>query len=343
MADEWIGNLIVNGSALQGTLWWETKAVTVTSPGYDDNYCFRVEAGGTMTQSADAEDWTIGAKRLRIEFYHTGDHAIDTIPDGTMQVHIKTDTSNDYIIIPIDNTKGDWQEASAEYTVPEGAAIKQITITIKANRMIILDAIRCRKSFGVEQNVVEYVEQRMPVYLYAANSSPKSIGTIPVLVLSTNIKSQSPVNLQIGLVLVGTASDALILTARFFLAGKQIPLKIRQACTVGYNTISANFIIPQVQPGAFRLDVQCDVNAGSFDIETDHATMYVMGAELEGGVPPEIPFVLWQEKVPIVAIIPPDDGSNAYIKEPTSVVAAETINVVPIYLTESVSTQLTEG
>jgi len=195
MADEWIGNLIVNGSALQGTLWWETKAVTVTSPGYDDNYCFRVEAGGTMTQSADAEDWTIGAKRLRIEFYHTGDHAIDTIPDGTMQVHIKTDTSNDYIIIPIDNTKGDWQEASAEYTVPEGAVIKQITFTIKANRMIILDALRCRKSFGVEQNVVEYIEQRMPVYLYAANNSPKSIGTIPVLILSTNIKSQSPVNL----------------------------------------------------------------------------------------------------------------------------------------------------
>lgn len=305
----------MNGSALQGTLWWETKAVTVTSPGYDDNYCFRVEAGGTMTQSADAEDWTIGAKRLRIEFYHTGDHAIDTIPDGTMQVHIKTDTSNDYITILINNTKGDWQEASAEYAVPKGAVIKQITFTIKANRMIILDALRCRKSFGVEQSVVEYIEQRMPVYLYAANSSPKSIGTIPVLVLSTNIKSQSPVNLQIGLVLVGTASDALILTAKFFLAGKQIPLKIRQACTVGYNTISANFIIPQVQPGAFRLDVQCDVNAGSFDIETDHATMYVMGAELEGGVPSEIPFVLWQEKV----------------------------KVVPIFLTESVSTQLTEG
>lgn len=342
MADEWIGNLIVNGSALQGTLWWETKAVTVTSPGYDDNYCFRVEAGGTMTQSADAEDWTIGAKRLRIEFYHTGDHAIDTIPDGTMQVHIKTDTSNDYITILINNTKGDWQGASAEYAVPKGAVIKQITFTIKANRMIILDALRCRKSFGVEQGIVDYVEQRMPVYLYAANSSPKSIGTIPVLVLSTNIKSQSPVNLQIGLVLVGTASVALILTAKFFLAGKQIPLKIRQACTVGYNTISANFIIPQVQPGAFRLDVQCDVNAGSFDIETDHATMYVMGAELEGGVPPEIPFVLWQEKVPIVATIP-GEGSDAYIEEPTSVVAAETINVVPIFLTESVSTQLTEG
>lgn len=342
MADEWIGNLIVNGSALQGTLWWETKAVTVTSPGYDDNYCFRVEAGGTMTQSADAEDWTIGAKRLRIEFYHTGDHAIDTIPDGTMQVHIKTDTSNDYITILINNTKGDWQGASAEYAVPKGAVIKQITFTIKANRMIILDALRCRKSFGVEQGIVDYVEQRMPVYLYAANSSPKSIGTIPVLVLGTNIKSQSPVNLQIGLVLVGTASVALILTAKFFLAGKQIPLKIRQACTVGYNTISANFIIPQVQPGAFRLDVQCDVNAGSFDIETDHATMYVMGAELEGGVPPEIPFVLWQEKVPIVATIP-GEGSDAYIEEPTSVVAAETINVVPIFLTESVSTQLTEG
>lgn len=342
MADEWIGNLIVNGSALQGTLWWETKAVTVTSPGYDDNYCFRVEAGGTMTQSADAEDWTIGAKRLRIEFYHTGDHAIDTIPDGTMQVHIKTDTSNDYITILINNTKGDWQEASAEYAVPEGAVIKQITITIKANRMIILDALRCRKSFGVEQSVVEYVEQRMPVYLYAANNSPKSIGTIPVLILSTNIKSQSPVNLQIGLVLVGTASDALILTAKFFLAGKQIPLTIRQACTVGYNTISANFIIPQVQPGAFRLNVQCDVNTGSFDIETDHATMYVMGAELEGGVPPEIPFVLWQEKVPIVATLP-GEGSDAYNEEPTSVVAAETINVVPIFLTESVSTQLTEG
>jgi hypothetical protein len=342
MADEWVGNLIVNGSALQGTQWWDVQNASAASPGYDDNFCFQIESDGTMSQSADAEDWTIGAKRLRIEFYHTGDHAIDTIPDGTMQVHIQTDTSNDYITILINNTKGDWQGASAEYAVPKEAVIKQITFTIKANRMIILDALRCRKSFGVEQSVAEYIEQRMPVYLYAANSSPKSIGTIPVLVLGTNIKSQSPVNLQIGLVLVGTASVALILTAKFFLAGKQIPLKIRQACTVGYNTISANFIIPQVQPGAFRLDVQCDVNAGSFDIETDHATMYVMGAELEGGISSEIPFVLWQEKVPIVATIP-GEGSDAYIEEPTSVVAAETINVVPIFLTESVSTQLTEG
>jgi adenosylhomocysteinase len=84
MADEWVGNLIVNGSALQGTQWWDVQNASAASPGYDDNFCFQIESDGTMSQSADAEDWTIGAKRLRIEFYHTGDHAIDIRPDLTI-------------------------------------------------------------------------------------------------------------------------------------------------------------------------------------------------------------------------------------------------------------------
>nr|WP_284700659.1 phage tail spike protein [Thermoanaerobacterium sp. R66] len=150
-----------------------------------------------------------------------------------------------------------------------------------------------------EQSISSDIAAAQPSMLFATNNQQLTITTTQQYPVSLSITNFSSTNAQIGLMIVGQASAALVLTVKFFLAGTQIGPTIQQQCQAGYNTIGVPFVLAQIQQGSAMLGVQMYTSTGTFTIAAQHLQFYVYATNLLGGVGSEAPRVNWEENIDV--------------------------------------------
>src|SRR5690606_23843217 len=197
-------------------------------------------------------------------------------------------------------------------------------IEIRGADLLITD-IACEKAFGVDDDTADYVKSQMPVYLFAMNNAALTIGTIQHYPLHVVLTHEEPTNLHVGLMIVGQASTALTLQVKFLLGGERLNSELNQTCAVGSNTISANFLIPQLQPHSRRFEVQIQTSGGTFIVQVEHMQLFVMGANLEGGMSPDAPWVNWEEIFKVSKVMPRIGSVETGLQNP---VPSSTIQIV---------------
>lgn len=295
----WVSNIVVNGDANNGTSSWDVTNVTVETIGTKKYFHLQ---NGRMKQSIDVEKWIIGVHQVRLSFLACVNEPVADIPvqsiakvrfifeDGTVETAYRLIESADFetleVIHDINKRK-----------------VTQIEIGIRGADLLITD-IACEKVFGVDDDTADYVKSQMPVYLYAVNNAALTIGTIQQYPLHVVLTHEEATNLHIGLMLVGQASMAMTLQVKFLLGGERLNFELNHVCSTGWNTISANFLIPQIQPGSRRFEVQVQVSGGTFTVQPEHMQLFVMGANLEGGLSPDAPWVNWEEIFKVSRVMP---------------------------------------
>ena len=295
----WVSNIVVNGDANNGTSSWDATNVTVETIGTKKYFHLQ---NGRMKQSIDVEKWIIGVHQVRLSFVARVNESVTdnqvqsvarikfTLEDGGVETAYRLIESTDFetleVIHDINKRK-----------------VTQIEIEIRGADLLITD-IACEKAFGVDDDTADYVKSQMPVYLYAVNNAALTIGTIQQYPLHVVLTHEEPTNLHVGLMIVGQASTALTLQVKFLLGGGRLNFELNQICAGGWNTISANFLIPQLQPGSRRFEVQVQTDVGTFTVQPEHMQLFVMGANLEGGISPDAPWVNWEEIFKVSKVMP---------------------------------------
>ena len=295
----WVGNIVANGDANNGTSSWDATNVTVETIGIKKY--FRLQ-NGRMKQSIDVEKWIIGVHQVRLSFVARVNESVTdkqvqsvarikfTLEDGRVETAYRLIESADFetfeVIHDINKRK-----------------VTQIEIEIRGADLLVTD-IACEKAFGVDEETADYVKSQMPVYLYAVNNAALTIGDIQQYPLHVILTHEEPTNLHVGLMIVGQASAALTLQVKFLLGGGRLNFELNQICADGWNTISANFLIPQLQPGSRRFEVQVQTDVGTFTVQPEHMQLLVMGANLEGGISPDAPWVNWEEFFKVSKVVP---------------------------------------
>ena len=295
----WTSNIVINGDANNGLSGWETSNAAVERVGLK-NY-FHIK-NGFIKQSIDVSTWIIGVAQIRLRIYARVQEVVtDTLVQSYARVKLYLeDGTTEATDLYIENT--DFATLEVIHDVNRRKA-SHIEIIIQGADLYITD-IACEKSFGVSEDVGDYIESRMPILLYAVNNNALSIGTIQQYPLHLVLTHEEPTNLNVGLMIVGQASTALTLQVKFLLGGERLNFELNQTCAVGWNTISANFLIPQLQPGSRRFEVQIQTSGGTFTVQPEHMQLFVMGANLEGGLSPDAPWVNWEEIFKVSKVMP---------------------------------------
>lgn len=121
------------------------------------------------------------------------------------------------------------------------------------------------------------------------NESDISVGTNYTAALEMSFSTYAPTNMQVGLVLVGTASTDLTLDGYFDIAGQKVGVPIRQKVFAGSNIISVTFLLTQIQEGSDFLRLFLKTNTGTFTVSKNESQLYIIGRNLLGGVSAELP------------------------------------------------------
>lgn len=295
----WVGNIVVNGDANNGTSSWDVSNVVVEK--IESKNFFHLQ-NGYMRQSVEVEKWIIGVHQVRLSFLACVNEPVADIPvqsmakvrfifeDGTVETAYRLIEAMDFTTLEV------------IHDINKRKVI-QIEIEIHGTDLLITD-IACEKAFGVDDDTADYVKSQMPVYLFATNNAALTIGTIQQYPLHVVLTHEESTNLHVGLMIVGQASTALTLQVKFLLGGERLNFELNQTCMASWNTISANFLIPQLQPGSRRFEVQVQTNVGTFTVQPEHMQLFVMGANLEGGLSPDAPWVNWEEIFKVSKVMP---------------------------------------
>lgn len=187
-----------------------------------------------------------------------------------------------------------------------------------------------------EQSISSDIAAAQPSMLFATNNQQLTITTTQQYPVSLSITNFSSTNAQIGLMIVGQASTAMILTVKFFLAGIQIGPTIQQQCQTGYNTIGVPFVLAQLQQGSAMLDVQMYTSIGTFTIAPQHLQFYVYATNLLGGTDSRAPRVNWEENIN-VRVVQLNSVALAEMQVPISTVHDEIISLNQITTSVSVT------
>jgi len=108
--------------------------------------------------------------------------------------------------------------------------------------------------------------------------------------------------MQVGLVLVGTASTDLTLDGYFDIAGQKVGVPIRQKVFAGSNIISVTFLLTQIQEGSDFLRLFLKTNTGTFTVSKNESQLYIVGRNLLGGLSAELPYASIVEEVQMPSI-----------------------------------------
>lgn len=137
-------------------------------------------------------------------------------------------------------------------------------------------------------DLMDTIEEKTIV---ARNGEDLSIGNEPELLLQISITSYSSFNAQVGLYLIGQASQASLFRGYFLLGGERVGPEIKQVMNKGYNTISLNFILDQIQEGSDFLEFVGYIESGSLLVELNQLEVYLKGQNLLGAVESKLPRV----------------------------------------------------
>ncbi len=173
------------------------------------------------------------------------------------------------------------------------------------------------------------------------NENDISIGTNYTTALEMSFSTYAPTNMQVGLVLVGTASTDLILDGHFDIAGQKVGVPIRQKVFAGNNIISLTFLLTQIQEGSDFLRLFLKTNSGTFTVSKNESQLYIIGRNLLGGVSAELPRANVVEEVEFIT---PIIGENRMVTKqiPIKRGISENVAYSMIDVTENVTVELEE-
>lgn len=144
---------------------------------------------------------------------------------------------------------------------------------------------------SVEEDPIESsdIQVAQPSVIRVTNSGAKTISANDQNVASLSVTAYASTNATAGFLVVGQASAAGELHARFAFNGEAVGPEIVQQVTTGYNTIGAPFLLQQVPQGSAFLDVFVRVTAGSFTIADGKLEFYLYATNLLGGLSSDLP------------------------------------------------------
>lgn len=109
-----------------------------------------------------------------------------------------------------------------------------------------------------------------------------------ILILSIGLSSSA--NAQAGLHVVGEASSATVLLEGFFdVGGVRFSTEVKQALQPGWNTITASFVVPQLQEGVHAVRFYLKSTGGAFHIAREKAEFFMVAENLLGGMSSMLP------------------------------------------------------
>lgn len=154
--------------------------------------------------------------------------------------------------------------------------------------------------------------------------------------------SHAPTNMQIGLTILGYASTDMLLEGYFDISGKKVGRELKQEVKAGWNTITMNFLILQVEEGADFLRFFLKTNTGMFSIERDKIELYIMAKNLLGGTSAKLPRANVVEEVEFtITSIDVIDSADVETQEPIIVHVTEYVELInAIEVTDEMEVEL---
>src|SRR5690625_33428 len=109
------------------------------------------------------------------------------------------------------------------------------------------------------------------------------------LILSMTITNYASTHAQLGLAIVGQATQNALLEMYLDIDGRIHDFSVKQVVQPGYNTIALPMILTQIQEGSHLLNVFLKVNDGTFTVARHDAQMFVQAENLQGGLATTLP------------------------------------------------------
>mgnify|MGYP000851224731 CR=1 FL=1 len=136
--------------------------------------------------------------------------------------------------------------------------------------------------------------------------------TLPIIVLEAT-------NTAAHMTVVGESASQRLLDGYFTLNGEVLETSVKQVMFQGFNTISVNFIMTQMQEGFHNLKFYLKSEGNSFFIKQNECTVFTTGQGLYAQLGTKLPSAYFAEEVRFISSIKVDDEVSAETKYPTLV------------------------
>ncbi|MFU0834009.1 MAG: hypothetical protein ACFWUC_13885 [Oscillospiraceae bacterium] len=178
--------------------------------------------------------------------------------------------------------------------------------------------------------------------ILVTNESDISVGTSYTAVLEMSFSTYAPTNMQVGLVLVGTASTDLTLDGYFDIAGERVGVPIRQRVLTGKHIISMTFLASQIQEGSDFLRLYLKTDTGTFKVCKNESQLYIISQNLLGGLSAELPKANVIEEVELENAIQVTDGNVIEQQVPIKCVITEAVMYGSLDVADNVAVEVKE-
>lgn len=141
------------------------------------------------------------------------------------------------------------------------------------------------------------------------SNSYTEVLTLPVIALeATNVAGH--------MTLVGESASQMLLDGQFTLDGEILETSVKQVMFQGFNTISVNFVITQLQEGFHSLRFYLKSEGNSFFIKQNDCTVFTVGQGLYAQLGVRLPSATVFEDVDFINPIIVDDNAMTHVENP---------------------------
>lgn len=256
-------NWVANGAVYQQGTWTFNKA-------------------GTISTVIDVTEWLGDAARLKFS----------AVTDTPLQVLLKFDGMQ--FVGYVDKLSGDFLIDDVQFEA------ETLNVEIKALEAGDVIYLSLEKEVTYKKQVEDIVEQVVPQHIHAAffaESTAVTVGTTPVVILKNITEITDDVVGVVMITITGQSSAAQTLTIRLTNNGRDVTPLVKQVySSAGYQTISANFLIP-FEMGVHELIVWGNVDTGTFSIPTSGAVLMGLARNTKETVVGGMPIVTLAQEI----------------------------------------------
>lgn len=153
--------------------------------------------------------------------------------------------------------------------------------------------------------------------------------TLPVFVTEAT-------NTAAHMTLTGEGTTQKLLDGYFTLNGEKLEAPVKQVLFQGFNTISVNFVLTQLQEGHHNLKFYLKSEGNTFSIKQNHCTVFTVGQGLYAQLSTSLPSAYFAEEVKFIKPLRVTDKAFARTQYPNStsigerVVFADDLDVIDL-------------
>lgn len=163
--------------------------------------------------------------------------------------------------------------------------------------------------------------------MISRNETEITVSDYEVTLLEMNITAFNSTNAQVGLNIVGEASQQSLLEGYFRLNANK-NREIKQVLMKGYNTIGFPFIMEQIQEGSHTLSFILKNNTGNFKVKKNEAEMFIVAENLLGGLSTKLPRANVLEEVKFIPPIHVIDQVSFTTQRPITIDVGEEVEFI---------------